>query len=81
MLAPGALTPVTQSGARVAVLAHAMGFLAGAMMGIVFERRVVPRELAALDRRARWGQWLSLAAVALAFAAGLASWLPLVTPP
>jgi membrane associated rhomboid family serine protease len=81
VLAPGALTPVTQSGARVAVLAHAMGFLAGAMMGIVFERRVVPRELAALDRRARWGQWLSLVAVALAFAAGLASWLRLVTSP
>ncbi len=81
VLAPGALTPVTQSGARVAVLAHAMGFLAGAMMGIVFERRVVPRELAALDRRARWGQWLSLIAVALAFAAGLASWVQLAATP
>lgn len=81
VLAPGALTPVTQSGARVAVLAHAMGFLAGAMMGIVFERRVVPRELATLERRARWGQWLSLAVVAAAFAAGLATWLnPLPSP-
>ncbi|MEM7677975.1 MAG: rhomboid family intramembrane serine protease [Myxococcota bacterium] len=38
LLAPGALTPVTSSGGRVAVLAHLVGFSVGLLAGSLFPR-------------------------------------------
>jgi membrane associated rhomboid family serine protease len=40
LLVPGALTPFTESGARVAILAHAAGFVVGYAMGFVSPRRL-----------------------------------------
>lgn len=40
LLVPGALTPFTESGARVAILAHAAGFVVGYGMGFVSPRRL-----------------------------------------
>ena len=64
LLAPGALTPVTSSGGRVAVLAHLVGFLVGLFGGVIF-----PRWLAAEDRiggesRGRWALGASAALTA-----------------
>lgn len=73
-LAPGALTPVTQTGTKVAVIAHAIGFLAGVLAGVVFERRVAAHELPAIERRSSVGQWCALAVVALGFAMAARAW-------
>lgn len=54
LLVPGALTPVTASGSRVAVLAHAVGFVAGFFGGYVFHRRLGVLEDPSIDRRSRW---------------------------
>jgi len=75
MLAPGALTPMLPNGTKVAVLAHAVGFFAGYLIGTIFERRVVADELEAIDGRSRAGQWIALAIVFAAFVAGFAHWI------
>lgn len=40
LLVPGALTPFTSTGARVAVLAHVVGFVVGCVLGRAFEPRL-----------------------------------------
>lgn len=67
LLLPGALTPVTSSGSRVAVMAHAAGFVAGFLCGYVFERRVSPEDLSRIDRRSNLAQWVAIALVTGAF--------------
>jgi membrane associated rhomboid family serine protease len=62
LLVPGALTPITSTGARVAVIAHGFGFLAGFVLGFVFKRRLLPDGFASITRRSR---------VALLIAAGI----------
>lgn len=74
VLAPGALTPVTSSGGKVAVIAHAAGFFGGLLAGLVFARRIAADELPAIDRRARTGQWAAVIAVVIAFAAAARAW-------
>lgn len=61
LLVPGALTPVTSNGSRVAVLAHAVGFVAGFLGGYVFHRRLGPVEDPSIGRRARWAAILAFA--------------------
>ncbi len=74
VLAPGALTPVSQSGAKVAVIAHAAGFLAGVLAGMVFERRIAADDLPQIERRSSIAQWATLAVVMIAFAAAARVW-------
>jgi len=75
VLAPGALTPVTQAGARVAVLAHAAGFVVGFLCGYFFLRRVKEEGFWRIERRAKLGGVLSAAVVLFAFSAALWSHL------
>ena len=72
MLIPGALTPITASGSRVAVMAHAMGFVVGFLAGYVFFRRIHPSTLDAIDRRSRVGLVVSVSLVGAAFAMAVA---------
>ncbi len=57
LLVPMALTPITTSGAKVAVVAHLVGFLVAFFAGGVFRRRLLPENFDAVARRARvaWG--------------------------
>jgi membrane associated rhomboid family serine protease len=73
ILIPGAFTPVTSTGARVAVLAHAAGFAAGFLSGEVFHRRLDADASSGRDRRSLLGGVgavaLTLISAALAFRA------------
>jgi membrane associated rhomboid family serine protease len=51
LLVPGALTPVSASGSRIAIMAHAAGFVAGFLSGYAFERRVAPDRLERIGKR------------------------------
>ncbi|MCK6551041.1 rhomboid family intramembrane serine protease [Myxococcota bacterium] len=73
LLVPGALTPVTSTGSRVAVLAHVAGFAAGLLLGVVFERRVVPEEMPRLRKRSRAALWITIVLVALGVGLAAAS--------
>lgn len=74
LLLPGAITPITASGARVAVVAHLVGALAGFLAGRLLPRRVDTPDArsVALDRRCAvaaacvtaWGLGLGLFALA-----------------
>lgn len=71
LLVPGALTPVTSTGTKIAVLAHAAGFLAGSLMGFVFHRRLLPPGFARIGRRSRG----ALVATSVILLSGLAAFL------
>ncbi|MCC7383591.1 MAG: rhomboid family intramembrane serine protease [Deltaproteobacteria bacterium] len=74
LLVPGALTPVTSTGARVAVIAHAAGFVAGFVCGYVFQRRLLPEAFLRVEQRARVALWIALSIVAISlFMAGQAA--------
>jgi membrane associated rhomboid family serine protease len=68
LLVPGALTPFSSTGTRIAVLAHVAGFGLGYLAGLVFHRRLLPSGFESIDRRSRAA---GLAALAL----GAAGWL------
>jgi membrane associated rhomboid family serine protease len=53
LLVPGALTPMTSTGTRVAVIAHAAGFGAGFLLGFLFKRRLLPEKFESIARRSR----------------------------
>jgi membrane associated rhomboid family serine protease len=53
ILLPGALTPISSTGSKVAVLAHLGGFLGGFLLGFVFKRRLIDRELPMIAQRSR----------------------------
>jgi membrane associated rhomboid family serine protease len=72
VLVPGAFTPVTASGGRVAVLAHAAGFVAGFMSGAAFHRRLDPGDFSRIGRRSSIG---GIAAVLVTLIAALLSLL------
>ena len=69
LLAPGALTPITSSGSRVAVLAHLVGFLVGVFAGGFFTRWLGEEDR---NRGARRGQ-LSLIFSTIVTVAGIAA--------
>lgn len=72
LLVPGALTPITSSGAQVAVLAHVAGFAMGFMMGTIFHRRLTEDQFERIDRRSNIG----LAVAACVTIAGFTFALP-----
>jgi membrane associated rhomboid family serine protease len=53
LLVPGALTPITATGTRVAVVAHAIGFLVGFLLGFIFKRRLLPEGFARITKLSR----------------------------
>ena len=67
LLVPGALTPISSSGASVAVLAHVIGFVGGFLMGGFFHRRLGYSPTPGLEKRAQWGLYISIAVTALCF--------------
>ena len=69
LLAPVAMSPVTSSGSRVAVIAHLVGFFVGLLAGVFFPRWWGPEDHVRHSRRGRWA-FVTAAAIC---AAGLAS--------
>ena len=69
LLAPGALTPITSSGSRVAVLAHLVGFAVGLLAGSFFPRWL---DAEGRDRGMRRGRWAFLLS-AMVMMGGLAA--------
>lgn len=66
LLVPGALTPFSSTGTRIAVLAHAVGFVVGFLCGYAFERRLLPGGFPEIERRSRWAGGVALAVIAAA---------------
>lgn len=62
LLLPGALTPISSTGTKIAVLAHLGGYLGGFLLGFVFKRRLVTEELPEITRRSSWA-WVAAAAI------------------
>lgn len=54
LLAPGALTPISSTKTKIAVLAHIGGYLAGFLLGFIFRRRLISAELPEIARRSKW---------------------------
>ncbi len=67
LLVPGALTPFSSTGTKIAVIAHAAGYLSGFLLGYIFHRRLDDEE-PALERRSRLAGALTVAITSLAFA-------------
>lgn len=78
LLLPGALTPVTSTGSRVAVFAHAVGFLAGAALGFIFERRLAPERAPIVRRRSRFALGLAVAISVAGIAAAIIAHAPIL---
>ncbi len=74
LLAPGALTPFSATGTRIAVFAHVMGFLVGFVAGGFFERRLL---VTGLDRISRRSRWAAVASVMTLLVSVSAAWLVL----
>ncbi len=67
LLVPGALTPFSSTGTRIAVIAHAAGFLTGFLLGFVFQRRLVPSMAARIQERSRLAMVAAVAIVVTGF--------------
>lgn len=72
LLVPGALTPISSSGTRIAVIAHAFGFLVGYLAGFGFERRLHPEAFVRIHTRSQVAGVLAVSLVATAWLLGLA---------
>ena len=70
LLVPGALTPISSTGSRVAVLAHVAGYGVGLVLGGVFRRRLHPEGFRRITRRSRRA---GAAAVGVAVSAWMAA--------
>ncbi|MEQ8278879.1 MAG: rhomboid family intramembrane serine protease [Deltaproteobacteria bacterium] len=69
LLVPGALTPFSSTGSKIAIMAHAAGFVAGFALGYPFLRRLLPSEFERIDQRSRWAGVLAIVVVVLCVAA------------
>jgi membrane associated rhomboid family serine protease len=67
LLVPGALTPFSSSGTRIAVAAHIFGFFTGFLLGYVFERRLLPSGFDRIRARSRPALIAALTMVGLGF--------------
>lgn len=67
LLVPGALTPFSSTGTKIAVIAHAVGFLAGFLLGYPFERRLLVERFDEIRRRSHWAFAGALALVGAGF--------------
>lgn len=71
LLLPGALTPFSSTGTRIAVLAHLGGFLAGLLAGVYFERRLHPSGFDLIDARSRVAGVVAVSSCAAAWLVGV----------
>ncbi len=53
LLVPGAFTPFSATGTKIAVIAHGVGFLVGLLSGVFFKRRLNPEGFASIDWRSK----------------------------
>lgn len=72
LLLPGALTPFSYTGSRVAVVAHVVGFLLGFSAGAHFRRRLIPEQVSGIESRSRRAGKIVVAVSAAAWLVGLA---------
>lgn len=63
LLVPGALTPFSSTGTKIAIMAHAAGFVAGFLAGYPFSRRLRPEDFSRIDIRSRVAGVLAFAIV------------------
>ena len=71
ILMPGALTPISSTGTKVAVLAHLGGYLGGFLLGFLFKRRLISAELPEIERRSKWAHVATATIVAAGIGTGL----------
>lgn len=71
LLVPGALTPLSSSGTRIAVIAHIGGFFAGYLAGKVFRRRLLAGGWERIERRSRTAGLLAVSLTAAAWLVGI----------
>lgn len=71
LLVPGALTPFSSTGSRIAVLAHVVGFLAGLALGGRFRRRLLPEGFELIARRSHLAGVVAVSATGAAWLLGL----------
>lgn len=60
LLVPGAFTPFSDNGTKVAVVAHGFGFLAGFALGVVFRRRLSREGHPRIARRSAVAGWVAV---------------------
>src|SRR5687768_12578398 len=65
LLIPGALTPFSSTGTKIAVIAHVGGYVTGFLLGFVFERRMMPSRFRRIEERSRFALIGALALVGL----------------
>ena len=72
LLVPGAMTPFSSTGTKIAIMAHAAGFVAGFALGYPWRRRLLERGFGRIDRWSRVG---GVAAIVITVAAwSMALW-------
>lgn len=71
LLVPGAFTPFTSTGTKIAVMAHGMGFLVGLLCGLFFSRRLEPFGFERIRNRSRAAGWTAAALASVAIGAAL----------
>lgn len=71
LLLPGALTPFSSTGTRIAVLAHVAGFMTGYLLGFVFPRRLLSQDLDRLEDRSRLAGLVAVVIAAAGWVVGL----------
>ena len=71
LLVPGALTPFSSTGSRIAVLAHVGGFFAGYLAGLLFRRRLLLDQLKVIEARSRVAGAVALSVVLAGWSLGL----------
>jgi membrane associated rhomboid family serine protease len=67
LLIPGALTPFSSTGTKIAVIAHVGGFVTGFLLGFLFERRLAPLRFRRIEERSRIALMTAAAIVGVAF--------------
>ena len=77
LLIPGALTPFSSSGSRIAVLAHVVGFFVGYGLGFVFNRRLLTDDFETIEERSRLAGLYAVVVVMVAWVIGVAGFLPI----
>ncbi len=71
LLVPGAMTPFSATGTKIAVVAHAAGFFMGFLAGRFFVRRLAEAGLERIKQRSQMAGWSMLACVLAAMSVGL----------
>ncbi len=71
LLIPGAMTPFSSSGTRVAVIAHLVGYFVGVLLGGIFHRKLLEEDFEGIETRSGLAAVLTVGLVGLSFAFAL----------